>query len=54
MDVVGANARFAGGLLLSSARASPSNPAYGILPAAFALARDAIQGITQALVLSPR
>jgi hypothetical protein len=34
--------------------ASLSNPAFGILPAAFALARDAIQRIAQTLALSPR
>jgi hypothetical protein len=54
LDVFGASARFAGRLLPSSAPASPSNPASSILPAAFALARDAIQGIAQALVLSLR
>ncbi len=47
-------ARFAGWMSLDSAPASPSNPSSGIPPAAFAPARDAIQGITQALVLSPR
>jgi len=54
LDVVGAGARFAGWMLLSSAPASLNNPAFGILPVAFALARDAIQSIAQALVLSLR